>query len=317
MELLQLRYFQEVARRESMTQAAQALHVAQPSLSKTIARLEEQVGAPLFDRRGRRIELNDGGRRFLARVDRCLRELEDGVREVRDLAEQSEGSVAVGAATARMLPGLVQAYLTRWPGARLRLTQVTQHDELLRQLERGTIDLSISALPLRQEGICCEPVTQERICLVVPPWHRLAARGPIRLAELGAEPLIHHTAECGLRGIIEDRCAQEGFVPNVVCECTTPEVACGLVEAGLGLAFLPEYLKARPDLGRLVWRPIGVPELRRTIWLSWREERYLSRAARAFRALVRERLGPGAIAPCAPPPRDGILSPEGSSEERS
>lgn len=131
MELLQLRYFQKVARMENMTKAAEALHIAQPSLSKTISRLEEQLGVQLFERNGKRIRLNKLGAHFLGRVENALRELEDGVREVRDLREQEEGSVSIGSATAKMLPSLIKAYLLQKPNAKLRFLQVTQHAELL------------------------------------------------------------------------------------------------------------------------------------------------------------------------------------------
>jgi DNA-binding transcriptional LysR family regulator len=86
MELLQLHYFQTVARLEHMTKAAEELKIAQPSLSKTISRLEEDLGAPLFNRQGRNIRLNQFGKVFLTRVDRIFRELEEGKREIRDMA---------------------------------------------------------------------------------------------------------------------------------------------------------------------------------------------------------------------------------------
>lgn len=86
MELLQLKYFQTVARLEHMTKAAEELHIAQPSLSKTIARLEKDLGVPLFDRQGRQITLNPFGKVFLKRVERIFHELSEGEREIKDLA---------------------------------------------------------------------------------------------------------------------------------------------------------------------------------------------------------------------------------------
>lgn len=82
MDLLQLQYFQVVARLENITHAAKELHVAQPSISKTIARLEESLGVPLFERSGRRIRLNRFGEAFLRRVERCFNELNDGQRDL-------------------------------------------------------------------------------------------------------------------------------------------------------------------------------------------------------------------------------------------
>src|SRR5947209_9180293 len=101
MELLQLKYFQTVARLEHMTRAAEVLGIAQPALSQTIARLEEELGTPLFDRLGRRIYLNAYGRAYLQRVERIFAELEQGQRELADLTGGKQGQVelALSAAT--------------------------------------------------------------------------------------------------------------------------------------------------------------------------------------------------------------------------
>ena len=286
MELLQLRYFQKVAKTESMTKAAEALRIAQPSLSKTISRLEEQVGVQLFERTGKKIKLNEYGTCFLERVNNALNELEDGVNEVRDLANQKEKSVSVGSATAKLLPNLIKAYLTKKPEIKFRFLQVTQHAELRWQLEQGEIDICISSLPLQKDGICCEALASEKIYLVVPENHPLAARKKISLREIGNEPLIYYTAECGLREIINQFCEQMAFEPNVSCECTTPEVTCSLVEAGLGLAFFPEYVSGMEYAKHLAWIPVTEPDMKRTVWISWNKDRYLSKAACDFREFV-------------------------------
>src|SRR5438309_3725141 len=107
MDLLQLKYFQTVARLEHMTQAARQLEIAQPSLSQTIARLEEELGVPLFDRQGRQIRLNQFGRTFLRRVERIFAELEDGRRELADLAGLEQGRVSLSMFSTPLLPDLL------------------------------------------------------------------------------------------------------------------------------------------------------------------------------------------------------------------
>jgi DNA-binding transcriptional LysR family regulator len=87
MDLLQLKYFQTVARSEHMTRAAEELHISQPSLSKVISNLEEDLGVPLFERIGRQIKLSHFGKAFLSRVERIFLELEDGKRELSDMLE--------------------------------------------------------------------------------------------------------------------------------------------------------------------------------------------------------------------------------------
>src|SRR5262252_3894795 len=107
MDLLQLHYFRTVARLEHVTRAAEELRVAQPALSKTMARLEGELGVPLFERRGRRIALNTGGRAFLRHVDRIFMALEDGRQELADLAGLARGTVTIAATTLHLLADLL------------------------------------------------------------------------------------------------------------------------------------------------------------------------------------------------------------------
>lgn len=286
MDLLPLKYFQVTARMENMTRAAQELRVAQPSLSKTISRLETQVGVPLFDRQGKKIKLNQFGKIFLSHVNRSLMELEEGVKEISDLASRDMGSVTVASATARLLPGLIREYLTVTPQVKFRLTQVTQHSELFLQLINGEVDFSISSLAIRQKGAVCRPLIREEIFLAVPQGHRLAERKGIHLKEIADDPLISYTTECGLGEIVNQFCLEADFLPNMAFECTSPEVICELVRAGLGVAFLPEYLWDMINTDSLVKLRLSSPDCHRQIWLSWMEDRYLSLAALEFRKFI-------------------------------
>lgn len=288
MELLQLKYFQVVARLENVTRAAEELHIAQPSLSKTIARLEESVGVPLFERQGRRIRLNQFGKTFLRRVERSFNELEEGQREVMGLAGLERGSVTVGATTSRLLPNLFREYLTQHPHVKFRLLQIIRQQEIQERLMNGEIDLCISSLPIDQPEIHCEPLISEEIFLAVPTEHRLAGRKSIQLNEVANEPFIIPTTECGFREITNDYCKQAGFTPNIAFESTTHEVVCGLVKAGLGNAFIPADWWEGNSTELLVQLHIENPTCQRTIWLSWVKEHYLSVAARDFSKFVIE-----------------------------
>lgn len=291
MELLQLKYFQVVARLENITRAAEELHIAQPSLSKTIARLEESVGVPLFDRQGRRIRLNQFGQTFLKRVERSFKELEEGQREVTDLAGLEHGSVTVGAIIPQQLPHIFREYLKRYPYVKFRLLQVTQHLEIQERLMNGEIDLCISTLPIDQAEIHCEPLMIEEIFVAVPAGHRLANRNSIQLIEIADEPFIHQTTEYGLREITNNFCHQAGFVPNIAniaFESTTPEVICSLVKTGFGNAFMPACWWDKINTDSMVKLHIESPICQRTIWLSWFKEHYLSMAARDFSKFVIE-----------------------------
>jgi DNA-binding transcriptional LysR family regulator len=285
MDLLQLAYFRTVARHEHMTRAAEELGIAQSGLSATIARLEHDLGVPLFDRQGRRIRLNTFGQAFLERVEQALVQLEDGRREVADLAGLEHGEVAFAAATLRWVPDLLEAFLAQHPHVRFRLIQA-EAAAMRGQLERGDCDLCLCSLPLDGPGIRAVPVLTDEILLAVPARHRLAGRGSIALDEVAGEAFISLRQGADLRTLTDQVCRQAGFTPQVVCEVDEPAAIRGLVRAGLGIAFLPAVSwrsGGEPDPLPL---HISAPACQRILRLAWREDRYLSVAARQFRRFV-------------------------------
>ncbi|MBE3559006.1 MAG: LysR family transcriptional regulator [Ktedonobacteraceae bacterium] len=286
MDLLQLRYFQTVARLEHMTHAARELAIAQPSLSQTIARLEEELGAPLFDRQGRQIRLNQPGRLFLQHVERVFSELEQGKREIADLTGLERGHVALAVIGSYLLPDLLKAFLSLYPHISFRLFQ--QHSTLtvLHQLENSNIDLCITSPPIQQPGIGWVSLITEEIFLVVPPHHRLAGAGSIRLGEVAHETFVGLKPGNSMRDITDDFCRRAGFTPNVAFEGDEPEVVRGLVGAGLGIAFWPALAWRNPSVSGVVRLHVTEPVCQRTIGLAWLQGRYLSLAARRFREFV-------------------------------
>lgn len=289
MDLLQLKYFQVVAHLEHMTRAAEKLYIAQPSLSQSIAKLEEELGVPLFDRQGRRIHLNQFGRVFLKRVERIFLELEEGKREVTDMAGLDRGSIALAVASTQPLPELLSAFLERYPRVRFRLFQQHSLTTVVQQLERGEIDLCISSPPIEQPGITWVPLLTEEIFLLVPGNHRLAERSSIRLIEAADEPFISLKPGHGLRDFMDEFCKQAGFVPNIAFEGDETATIRGLVTAGLGVSFVAgQSWQPWPPDQPFVFLHIEEPVCRRTIGLAWLEDRYLSEAARRFRQFVIE-----------------------------
>ena len=288
MDLLQLKYFQVVAQMEHMTRAAERLSIAQPSLSQSIARLEEDLGVPLFDRQGRRIQLNQFGRVFLKRVESVFAELDEGRREIADLAGLEHGLIALAVASTQILPDLLSAFLLQYPQVRFRLFQQHALTTVVQQLERGEIDLCISSPPIEHPGIAWVPLITEEIFLLVPTGHPLARRGSIRLIEAMNEPFISLKPGHGLRDIMDDLCKQAGFVPNIAFEGDETATIRGLVTAGLGVTFMAAQLwKETVDLP-IVPLHITEPDCQRTVGLAWQKERYLSVATRHFQQFVIE-----------------------------
>jgi DNA-binding transcriptional LysR family regulator len=289
MEFLQLQYFQTVARLEHMTKAAEELRIAQPSLSKTIARLEEELGVPLFDRQGRKIKLNAFGKLFLERVERAFHELSEGKREIRHLAGLSQECITLAVSIPRILPDLLGSFLSQYPHVRFK--QYLESTSLMkRRLEDLEIDFCISSLPIEGSEIVWEPLMTEEIFLIVPLGHRLAGRDSIDLHEVKDESFISMNTGYGFRNLTDEFCREAGFEPHISFECDEPGVIGDLVRQGLGITFVPALTLLWNSNSESLTKRLRIlePRCQRTIGLGWSKRRYLSSAAQQFRQFVIE-----------------------------
>ncbi|MGK4585631.1 LysR family transcriptional regulator [Kitasatospora sp. HPMI-4] len=308
MDLLSLRYFQAVARHEHISRAAEELRVAQPSVSRTIARLEAELGVPLFDRQGRRIRLNRYGTAFLRRVDRALAELDDARRELADAAGSDHGSLAVAAETLLTLSGMLAAFRARYPGVTVRLFQ-SSNDRMNRQLQAREVDFCIASQPLNGSALCSVELVREEVLLAVPLGHRLAGRDRVDIAALAEEAFVSTRPGHWQRALLDRLFAEAGLTPVIGCEGDEPGATQNLISAGLGIGLVPEISRLASSHAPVSWVRLDVPDCHRVLSLVWRRDGYLSTAARNFRELAVERLG------CVPavrsdPPGTGLSTPE-------
>lgn len=287
MEWLQLKYFQTVARLEHMTQAAEQLHIAQPSLSKTIARLEEAVGVPLFDRQGRQIRLNQFGRIYLERVDRAFRELEEGERQIREMSGLNRGSIRLGVSITSVLPELIGAFIQKHPTVHFRQT-LGPTSEMIKRLEEGEIDLCISSVQVEGPDLEWLELMTEQVWIAAASGHRLAGRNSIALEELTKEPFISMNTGFSFRDLMDDLCLQADFKPNITFEVDEPEGISRLVGQGLGVAFMPELSFRTRSRTHLTKLRIESRDFKRTTWIAWSKRHYLSLAAQEFREYIIE-----------------------------
>lgn len=285
MELLQLKYFLTVARCEHVTEASGKLHVTQSSLSKTIQRLEEDLGVPLFDRIGRKLRLNDFGRTFLRRTEKALFELEQGKREIADLSNKDQGILQLAVTTASTLPGILREFRKNQPDIQFHV-QMVSLENMSRLLHRGEVDFGLSSPPIQGDDIECQILYDDPIVVAVPMGHRYAERSSIQLAELKDESFVGVKQGYGVRDMVDSTCQSAGFVPKYVYEGDEPARLTALVEAEIGLAFIPST--ARNPHERIRYLQVEEHRLVREIALLSHKNRYISKAALEFRSVVME-----------------------------
>jgi LysR family hydrogen peroxide-inducible transcriptional activator len=194
MELHQLRYFCAIADSGSFSRAAQQTHVSQPSLSQQIRKLEDELGARLFDRLGRTVRLTELGRGFLPRARAILRDLEAARSDVVERKASISGAVSVGVIPTiapYFLPPVLATFSRKFPQASVTVTEEIT-PLLLERLRGGNIDVAIVALPLHVKGHEFEtvPLFNEKLYAVLPKRHALADRHALSLKELQSEPFL-------------------------------------------------------------------------------------------------------------------------------
>ena len=314
MELRHLAYFVAVADHQHFTRAAEALHIAQPSLSQQIRKLEEEIGNTLFERTRGQVTLTEAGQHLLPHARALLARSAEAERELAELANLERGRLRLGALpalSASMLPPLLVAYHARHAGIAFELHEAPTIT-LLRQLEHREVDLALTALPTTHGYLGSLPLGQELLSFAVAPDHRLAHRDSVNPADLREEPFILWSEGSAVRDLTLRICRQAGFEPKVVLECAYWDTICSMVAVGLGITLVPEQSLSPISRSQIAVVRLSEGGHGRQIGLLWRRDGYQPAAARAFIELVREAKGlkaEGAESPEEQETQSPVLSP--------
>jgi LysR family hydrogen peroxide-inducible transcriptional activator len=287
MELHQLRYFCAVAETGSFSRAAEQSHVAQPSLSQQILKLEDELGARLFDRLGRSIRLTDVGKTFLPRARAVLRELEAAKGDVVERKDSVGGAICVGVIPT-VAPYFLPPHLTfltrEFPQARLTVVEEIT-PVLLERLRAGTVDVAILALPIRGHEFDAFPLLTERLYAALPKKHALAQRRSLSLKDLREEPfLLLRDGHC-FRDTAVAACDRARLNPQIIFESGQFSSILSMVGTGMGVSIVPEMAIEKNAQCRYV--PLADDEAARTIGAVVLRGRSLTRLHQAFLANLR------------------------------
>ncbi|GMA56792.1 DNA-binding transcriptional LysR family regulator [Alicyclobacillus sacchari] len=282
MDWFQLRYFMRAAELENVSKAAEELSVSQPALSRAIAKLEEELAAPLFIRESRGVRLTPYGKTFLPYVQRAFAELAQGQEAVRALVNPSHGVLHIGliySLGTRFLPELIHAFSQDEPKISVQLIESPTRG-LLECLERGDIDIAFCSPGDDFRHLERIEVLREDLVFIVPKEHKWAGHERAALIEGKDEPFVMYSKESGIRAMIMRYCKIAGFTPKIVMEGIEDLTVAGLVAAGLGIAIVP-YNRHLLQLPIHVVH-IDIPKCFRAVSMVWRKHQLLTPAARKF-----------------------------------
>lgn len=284
MELNSLRQFLVVARLEHLSRAADELRVAQPSLSRTIARLESELGTPLFDRSGR-LRLNAAGRLFRDHVERALGELAAGRRAVAEATSEGAGTVRLTSETFLTLTGPLAAFKRAHPAVDIQL-HWSPAEDMARRLRAQDVDLCVASQPIHTEGLASVRLFEDAVGVGVPRDHPLAGRSSVRVDDLADQPFITAREGHWGRGLLDRLFAARGRTPRIVCEVDEHSAIADLIGAGLGVGLVPAAARRLAAEVPGVWLPVDSPDCRRVVTLYWGAGHHLSTAARLMRTTL-------------------------------
>ncbi|NML97791.1 LysR family transcriptional regulator [Paraburkholderia sp. RP-4-7] len=241
MDIRQIRTFLAIADTGSATRAAELLHIVQPAVSRQLKLLEDDVGAPLFERDRRGMQLTEAGHILLDRARRALRELESAQQEIRPTPGLVSGAVSLGllpSSCELLTAPLVGALQRAFPQIRVSLS-VGYTDHLLRWLESGEIDAALLYDPAASPALDVKPLVEESLSLVGLASIGLSDDYPVSVAALGDAPLVLPSAPHRLRSLVEHACAVAGVGITFAAETNALSVQKALVAQGYGATVMP------------------------------------------------------------------------------
>ncbi len=281
MEMQQVRYFVTLARELNFTRAAECCNVSQPALTRAIQQLEHELGGPLFHRERGNTHLSELGRMMLPYLETIEAQTRAAREQARAVKKLERATLTIGA-MCTIGPQLVAELMVRFqanhPNVEVRVID-TGAPQMIEKLEKGELEVAIVGVPDElPEAFHQIPVFEEPFVIVLPPNHRLCASNPIHAAQLDKEPYVSRS-NCEVFEPVRKDLNSRGVFMRQVFSSPRDDWVQGMIKAGLGLGFFPEFSVTDPDL---VVRPLVEPSYARTVYLTTVRGRPHSPAVGAF-----------------------------------
>lgn len=284
MDIKQLRYFAAVVAEGGFSGAAAKLHLSQPSLSKSIRTLEEQIGFQLLERTTKRVNLTESGRVFYERALFILAEMEIFEKEVNEVKVAGSGEVRLGMieSVKNWIPGILGWYRKEYPDMHVVLKEVLGRNDIERALRDYAVHVCLTNEFIDEPDIVTVPLYKENLVLVMNANHRLASEQKVKFEQIKEEPFIITSKGFQTRVNITQAFEEAGAEMNICYEADRFETILTLVESGIGLSIIP-----RNYIGGIVPETLSICELEstaleRTVYLAYIKNRYRPPAIEAL-----------------------------------
>jgi len=297
MELRTLRSFVEVVRLESFSRAAKAVYATQPTVSKAVRQLEDELGVQLLERGpGQGVRATAAGEVVYRRALTMLAERDDLRAELDEVRGLKRGELRLGLpplGSSVLFAPLFAAFRRRYPGIDIRL-QEHGSKRLEELVTTGELELAASLMPVPLQ-FEWQAVSREPLAVVMPEDHRCAGQDTVAMTELADSPFILFDSGFALNPIITAACSRAGFSPTVAARSGQVDFIIALVAAGLGIAFLPRMIARQHPHAGVRYVVLDDQDAAWEMVLIWRRGGYLSHPAQAWLALNREAHSPEAV----------------------
>ena len=228
-------WFLTLAELQHVTAAAEQLHVAQPTLTRMLARLERRLGIALFERRGRRVSLNTYGRIFYEHARRAQLELDSARRAIDDLTNPAVGEIRLGFLSSfgsTVVPRLIASFTEASPRVTFALREGAA-ESIGDLVQSGLVDVGVVSPRPRKPTLAWRSLFRQRLGVAIPSGHPIMGAGAVSMTDLADEPFVAMQPGFGMRRLLDELCAAAQFQPRIVLESANLTTTAGLVAAGL------------------------------------------------------------------------------------
>ena len=283
MDIRTLRYFVEVVRQQSFTRAAEKLFVTQPTISKMLKNLEDELNCTLLIRDGRKLLMTDTGQVVFERGLAILDEFRQLEAELSDINHLNKGVLRLGIPpmVGMLMAGPISLFRQRYPGVELKISEfggLTVQQAVM----NGELDLAMTALPVEdEEALTTRLLFSHPLCVLVPRSGEWLEQTSVSPEQLAAHPLLIYNEDFALSRQLMQLFARHDVKPRIAVRSGQWDFLAAMVQAGVGVAILPEPICRRLDEKTLRWLPLE-SELRWQLGMIWREGVYLSHSAQAW-----------------------------------